>query len=110
MDGSLTFVGFNVNDDGDLIDPGRKETIETKAMATDLIEGLRRNEVALDENYLMWDRKEKIEMLAAVMHLTVDENLLNVDPTYVLTVDNLMKILAIHMRFRFVKLLFFLNF
>lgn len=104
MDGSFTFVGFHVNDDGDLIDPGREETIETKAMTTALIKDLRRNEVALDENYLIWSRNEKIEKLAAVMNLTVGEDLLNVDPTYVLTVDNLMKILAIHMRFRFAHL------
>ena len=102
MDGSLTFVGFNVNGEGDLIDPVKeKALIEPKAMTMDLFEGLKRQEVDLDENYLDWDMRKMIEMLAAVMNLTMNENLLYVDPTYVLTVDNLMKILAIHMRFRY---------
>ena len=70
-------------------------------MTTTLFEGLKRQEVDLDEDYLNWDMRKLIEILAALMNLTMNERLLYVDPTYVLTMDNLMKILAIHMRFRY---------
>lgn len=43
-------------------------------------------------------RVQKLTMLCQVMGV---ENVYDPDPTYELTLDNMMKILAIHMRFRY---------
>ena len=46
--------------------------------------------------------------LATVLECIKDgKSVINPDPTYVLTYDNLMKMLAIHMRFRYVGTFFF---
>ena len=60
--------------------------------------GLQQNEVDLSENYRKWTKKTMIQRIGMVMGL---DWVCDPDPSYVLTVDNVIKILAIHMRFRY---------
>ena len=95
---SITFIGFNVNQGGDLIDPVHNRIIERAAMTPQLYAGLRHNQVNLSENYQHWSKNIMIKKIATVMGLEWE---VDPDPTYVLTVDNVIKILAIQMRFRY---------
>ena len=94
---SITFVGFNVTRTGDLMDPVKNEAIERGAMTPQLYTGLQHNQVNLSENYQTWEKDTMISKIGMVMGL---EWSYDPDPTYVLTVDNVIKIMAIHMRFR----------
>ncbi len=55
------------------------------------------NQVNLSENYQNWNKDTMIHKIGVVMGL---ERVTDPDESYVLTVDNVIKILAIHMRFR----------
>lgn len=100
---TITFVGFNVNRNGDLVHPSTREIIEPRIMSSDLQQRLRQNRVNLNENYQLWNKSTMMEKLAPVMGLE-ERHFVNKDPdpSYVLTVDNLIKILAIQMKFRLV--------
>ena len=95
----MTFVGFNANRNGDLIDPANNTCIEglERAVGRQLYTGLTQNGVNLRENYRLWDKVEMMKKISSVMGL---DFLSDPDPSYVLTVDNVIKILAIQMRFR----------
>ena len=67
-------------------------------MNTRLYAGLKQNRVNLSENYQRWDKQTMIEKIGMVMGL---ESIDDPDPSYVLTVDNVIKMLAIQMRFRY---------
>ena len=98
---SITFVGFNVNPTtGDIQDPIKKEVIEHRAMTPQLYTGLQCNRVNLSENYQSWGKDTMIQKIGMVMGL---EWSYDPDSSYVLTVDNVIKIMAIHMRFRYVS-------
>ena len=96
---SITFIGFNANSNSDLIDPVKKTPIEglEGALSHCLHVDLKRNQVNLSENYQLWDKMTMMKKMSLVMGL---EYLSDPDPSYVLTVDNVIKILAIQMRFR----------
>ena len=96
---SITFVGFNANLNGDLIDPVKNARIEGLEGVLDrkLRAGLEQNQVNLSENYQLWNKMTMMQKMGFVMGL---EYLSDPDPSYVLTVDNVIKILAIQMRFR----------
>ena len=96
---SITFVGFNANSRGDLIDPVKNACIEglEGVLNRQLHAGLKQNQVNLSENYQLWDKMAMMRKMSLVMGL---EYLSDPDPSYVLTVDNVIKILAIQMRFR----------
>lgn len=95
---SITFVGFQVNRNGDLIEPKYKTVIERSIMTPQLYEGLKHNKVNFEENYHNWHKLQMLEKLAAVMGM---EFVSDPDESYVLTLDNMIKILAIQMRFRY---------
>ena len=96
---SFTFVGFKVTKNGDLCDPTQHGAIlETGIMTKELYTGLKAQRVTLDEDYRQWPKDVMIQKMATVMGVEWPHD---PDPTYVLTVDNLIKILAIQMRFRF---------
>lgn len=97
---SITFVGFNVSHSGDLQDPARNTIIERGVMNQQLLKGLRHNKVNLSENYRTWNKNTLIQKICAVMGLDFEKQH-DPDPTYVLTIDNIIKMMAIHMRFRF---------
>ena len=95
----MTFVGFNANKDGDLIDPVKNSRIEglERVVGAQLQAGLRQNQVNLSENYQVWNKMTMMQKMSLVMGL---EYVTDPDSSYVLTVDNVIKILAIQMRFR----------
>ena len=95
---SITSVGFMVTQNGDLIDPAHGgEVLERAIMTSKLYKCLKQNHVNFNENYRKWEKSIMIEKIATVMGI---EFPYDPDESYVLTVDNLIKILAIQMRFR----------
>lgn len=94
---SITFMGFIVTQNGDLIDPTHQKILERAIITPKLYKGLKANKVNFDEDYRMWQKWIMIEKLARVMGI---EFTYDPDESYVLTVDNLIKIMAIQMRFR----------
>ena len=98
---SITFVGFMVTRNGDLVDPAHGGVLEGAIMTQQLYTGLIANKVNFEEDYRKWQKATMIEKIATVMGI---EYPYDPDESYVLTVDNLIKILAIQMRFRSVCL------
>ena len=94
---SITFVGFVVNKQGDLIDPNTQRVIEQAIMNTKLYEGLNHNRVNFANHHSRWTKETMIYKISTVMGVDYPYD---PDETYVLTVDNVIKILAIQMRFR----------
>lgn len=98
---SMTFIGFHLqpNDQNsvDAIDPSTKRVIKKNIMTNDLYEGLRLQRVPFNIDFDSLPRGEKIERLCNVLGIQWP---LDPDETYELTTDNILKILAIHMRFR----------
>ena len=94
---SITFVGFMVTRNGDLVDPAHHGVLEQGIMTPRLYTGLKQNRVNFDDNCRQWQKSTMIEKIATVMGI---EFPYDPDETYVLTIDNLIKILAIQMRFR----------
>ena len=94
---SLTFVGFMVSKSGDLIDANRS-VIEQGLMTPQLQAALNDQNVNFEDNYQTWSKQKMVQKIGTVMELTEVQD---PDKSYVLTVDNLLKILAIQMRFRY---------
>ena len=93
---TFTFVGFIINSNYDLLD-NNQATLERNIMSKALYEGLKRNGVNLADDHKLWKKTAMIEKIATVMGLN---GVNDPDDTYVLTVDNVIKILAIQTRFR----------
>ena len=93
---TVTFVGFIIDKRGNLCNP-QGAIIERNYMSRRLHAGLERQEVKLSDNHNNWQKGDMIKTLAIVMGI---KDYRDPDETYVLTVDNLIKILAIQMRFR----------
>ena len=94
---SITFVGFTVTKNGDLINPSNQCIIEPAVMNSRLYSGLKHNRVNFEDDYHTWKKSVMIEKISTVMGVDYPYD---PDESYVLTVDNLIKILAIQMRFR----------
>ena len=74
--------------------------VEPRIMTRQQYSGLKGNGVNFDDNYHEWNKSTMIEKIATIMGLESALDDIDPDETYVLTVDNLIKILAIQMRFR----------
>lgn len=98
---SMTFIGFHLrvnNQKGvDAIDPSTNKVIRNNIMSTQLYDGLRANRVPFNTNFDDLPRSEKIERLCCVLGVSWPSD---PDETYQLTTDNILKMMAIHMRFR----------
>ncbi|XP_026134867.1 E3 ubiquitin-protein ligase rnf213-alpha-like isoform X3 [Carassius auratus] len=98
---SMTFIGFHLQPNGqngiDAIDPSTKRVIKPNIMTKELYEGLKLQRVPFNIDYDQLPRWEKIERLSRVLGIQWP---LDPDETYELTTDNILKMLAIHMRFR----------
>ncbi|KAJ8398812.1 hypothetical protein AAFF_G00420090 [Aldrovandia affinis] len=98
---SMTFIGFHlqVNEQNgvDAIDPSRRTVIKRNIMSRELYEGLKLQRVPFNIDFDQLPRGEKIERLCGVLGIQWP---LDPDETYELTTDNILKMLAIHMRFR----------
>uniref|UniRef100_UPI0037E8EFFF E3 ubiquitin-protein ligase rnf213-alpha n=1 Tax=Semicossyphus pulcher TaxID=241346 RepID=UPI0037E8EFFF len=98
---SMTFIGFHLqpNEDNsvDAIEPTSGRVIRKNAMTRALYEGLKLQRVPFNIDFDRLPRGEKIERLCGVLGIQWP---LDPDETYELTTDNILKMLAIHMRFR----------
>ena len=97
-DGTITFVGFKVTPQGNLVHPVNGSVLEANIMSSNLFTGLQRNGVNFSEDYTQWGKSAMIQSLCAVMGVKIRDP----DTSYVLTMDNIIKILAIYMRFRYI--------
>ncbi|KAM6905305.1 E3 ubiquitin-protein ligase rnf213-alpha-like [Xenentodon cancila] len=98
---SMTFIGFHLqlNDQNfvDAIEPITKRVIKRNVMTRELYEGLKLQRVPFNIDFDSLPRSEKIERICNVLGIQWP---LDPDETYELTTDNILKMLAIHMRFR----------
>ena len=95
---TMTFLGFHISKQGHLVDSDNpSHVIETNIMHPQLLQILTANRVNLQENFNQMNKIQKIMKIVGVMGI---EWLADPDPGYVLTLDNMRKILAILMRFR----------
>lgn len=98
---SMTFLGFhlqtNANGGIDAINPLTGTVIKKNVMSAQLYQGLVLQRVPFNVNFDELSRSEKISKLCMVLGI---EWPIDPDETYELTTDNILKILAIEMRFR----------
>ena len=94
---TMTFVNFNVNKHGDLRNPKSNEIIERNLMQPSLFQSLTFNGVNLQHDVDALSRNKKLALLSQVFGI---DKVIDPDPTYELTTDNVLKMLAIQMRFR----------
>nr|XP_046270196.1 E3 ubiquitin-protein ligase rnf213-alpha isoform X2 [Scatophagus argus] len=98
---SMTFIGFhlqtNEQNSVDAIEPTSGRVIKKNVMTKELYEGLKLQRVPFNIDFDHLPRGEKIERICNVLGIQWP---LDPDETYELTTDNILKMLAIHMRFR----------
>ncbi|MEQ2214150.1 hypothetical protein XENOCAPTIV_013476 [Xenoophorus captivus] len=98
---SMTFIGFHLqpNDQNyvDAIEPTSGRVIRQNVMTKVLYEGLQLQRVPFNIDFDTLPRWEKIERICNVLGIQWP---IDPDETYELTTDNILKMLAIHMRFR----------
>ncbi|XP_018090579.1 E3 ubiquitin-protein ligase RNF213 isoform X2 [Xenopus laevis] len=98
---SMTFIGFHlrINNTGgvDAIDPRNNRVIRENVMTQQLYQGLQLQRVPFNIDFDKLPRDEKIDRLCMVLGIQWP---FDPDDTYELTIDNILKILAIKMRFR----------
>ncbi|XP_028991062.2 E3 ubiquitin-protein ligase rnf213-beta [Betta splendens] len=103
---SMCFLGFNVKTDGrnilNAVDPHSSRILIRNVMSQELYEGLVRQRISLTEDFNHLPRADKIKKIACVVGAFdgMEGRGFDPDPTYEITADNVMKMLAIHMRFR----------
>ncbi|XP_038571429.1 E3 ubiquitin-protein ligase rnf213-alpha-like isoform X2 [Micropterus salmoides] len=98
---SMTFIGFHLklNDQKgvDAINPLTGAVIKKNIMTQELYTGLRLQRVPFNRNFDQLPRADKLEHLCSVLGIKWPTD---PDETYELTTDNILKMMAIHMRFR----------
>lgn len=104
---SMSFLGFNIQpcqrrNTLNAVDPSSKKVLIQNVMPQKLYEGLNRQRICLTENFDRLPRSDKIKRISCVVGAQkgITDKSFDPDPTYELTADNVMKMLAIHMRFR----------
>ncbi|CAM9642728.1 unnamed protein product [Lampetra planeri] len=94
---SMTFLGFHINATCDAVDPSTYNVLLKAVMTKQLHVGLKLQRVPFNINFDNLPRLEKLVRLCRVFGIEYPED---PDENYELTTDNVMKMLAIHMRFR----------
>nr|XP_018671622.1 LOW QUALITY PROTEIN: E3 ubiquitin-protein ligase rnf213-alpha-like [Ciona intestinalis] len=94
---SMSFINFRIDRAGNLLNPQNNTVLERGLIHHKLVRGLELQRVNIQENFDCLSRQAKLERLCKVFGV---ENCVDPDPTYELTTDNVLKMLAIHMRFR----------
>ena len=105
---SMSFVHFNIDNKGNLCHPKTNKVVLSNVMHHELVSTLKRNyKVNLNQNFDNLNRQKKLETLFNVFGVKrkfdpVKQDFMDFDPdpTYELTTDNVLKMLAIQMRFR----------
>ncbi|PKU34399.1 hypothetical protein llap_15296 [Limosa lapponica baueri] len=98
---SMTFIGFHFKPNGrdgvDAINPLNDNIIKRNVMTSHLYQGLLNQRVPFNVAFDQLPRYDKLEKLCMVLGIPW---VMDPDETYELTTDNVLKILAIEMRFR----------
>lgn len=105
-------MGFIVTPTGDLYTKSSQSEeyeLEYSIMTPELYRGFQHNGVDFEDDYSKWTQQMMIKKMCTVMGVERHEHtnqsnsqqLQDPDESYVLTVDNVTKILAIQMRFRY---------
>ncbi|XP_034426662.1 E3 ubiquitin-protein ligase rnf213-beta-like [Hippoglossus hippoglossus] len=102
---SMSFLGFNVKkwqNTLSAVDPHSNKVLIQDVMSQKLFEGLERQQISLTEDFDRLPRQNKIQRISCVVGAKkgMTDPRFDPDPTYELTADNVMKMLAINMRFR----------
>ncbi|KAK9530838.1 hypothetical protein VZT92_012317 [Zoarces viviparus] len=103
---SMSFLGFNVicqrRNTLNAVDPRSHKVLIENVMSQNLFQGLERQRICLTENFDNLPRPDKIKRISCVVGAKkgITDRTFDPDRTYELTADNVMKMLAIHMRFR----------
>ncbi|XP_040922673.1 E3 ubiquitin-protein ligase rnf213-beta isoform X2 [Toxotes jaculatrix] len=104
---SMSFLGFNVKtcqrrSTLSAVDPHSKKVLIEDVMTEELFQGLEQQRISLTENFDQLPRQNKIKRISCVVGAKkgIMDNKFDPDPSYELTADNVMKMLAINMRFR----------
>lgn len=104
---SMSFLGFNVQkcvrqNILNAVDPQSHKVLIADVMSEKLFEDLERQRICLTEDFDQLQRADKIKRISCVVGAKrgMTDKTFDPDPTYELTADNVMKMLAIHMRFR----------
>lgn len=104
---SMSFLGFNVQicqrrKTLRAVDTHSSRVLIDDVMSLELFEGLQRQRISLTEDFDQLSRSDKIKRISCVVGANkgIMDRSFDPDPTYELTADNVMKMLAIHMRFR----------
>ena len=98
---TMSFFGIYITEQMEQLDSfvAKRVVIGKKVFPKELYRTLKLNKADLEQDCSTWDRNKMISILSNVM----DNSAIpwtDIDPCYVLTIDNLKKMLAIHMRFR----------
>ncbi|XP_072704248.1 E3 ubiquitin-protein ligase rnf213-alpha-like isoform X2 [Ciconia boyciana] len=96
-DDSMEFLGFHINQNFDAIDAYSQAVLERAVMSRDLYMTLALQNVPFNKKFENLSRTEQLEALCRVFGVKCQED---PDPSYQLTLDNTMKMLAIHLRFQ----------
>ncbi|XP_063997715.1 E3 ubiquitin-protein ligase rnf213-alpha-like [Pogoniulus pusillus] len=94
---SMEFLGFHINKNFDAIDAYSQAVLETNVMSPDLYRNLDLQKVPFNRKFESLSRKEQLEVLCRVFGVECQDD---PDPSYQLTLDNTMKMLAIYLRFQ----------
>ncbi|KAA0724978.1 E3 ubiquitin-protein ligase rnf213-beta [Triplophysa tibetana] len=102
---SMSFLGFHVKTNRRIlnaVDPRSGKVLMGNVMSQELFSGLERQRINLCEDFDDLSREDKIQRISFVVGAKKgwEKGQFDPDPTYELTADNVMKMLAIHMRFR----------
>uniref|UniRef100_A0A4W6FUW9 Ring finger protein 213b n=1 Tax=Lates calcarifer TaxID=8187 RepID=A0A4W6FUW9_LATCA len=103
---SMSFLGFNVRpcqwNTLNAVDPHSNKVLIEDVMSQKLFQGLERQRISLTEDFDKLPRKDKIKRISCVVGANkgMMDSKFDPDSTYELTADNVMKMLAINMRFR----------
>ncbi|XP_045924674.1 E3 ubiquitin-protein ligase rnf213-beta [Micropterus dolomieu] len=104
---SMSFLGFNVQTCQrrktlSAVDPHSNRVLIENVMSEELFQGLERQGISLTEDFDKLPRADKIRRISCVVGAKkgMRDRKFDPDRTYELTADNVMKMLAIHMRFR----------
>ncbi|XP_029311958.1 LOW QUALITY PROTEIN: E3 ubiquitin-protein ligase rnf213-beta [Cottoperca gobio] len=104
---SMSFLGFNVQECQrqntlNAVDPRSRNVLIENVMSQKLFQDLERQRICLTEDFDQLPRPDKIKRISCVVGAKkgMMDREFDPDPTYELTADNVMKMLAIHMRFR----------
>ncbi|XP_078518528.1 E3 ubiquitin-protein ligase rnf213-alpha-like [Lissotriton helveticus] len=96
-DTSMEFLGFHINDSFDALDAYSGTILEKDVINKTLYENLNRQGVPFNVKYENLSRQKQLEALCRVFGVN---NIKDPDESYQLTLDNTMKMMAIHLRFQ----------